>query len=193
MDSQTILMCVVALILGMLLFHMLKGVCGCKVVEGQELIIDNRCSATILDLNPYQSKQSNYANESSTYTSKSNKVYHLAPYACDQARQNRGFIQNLVDGGPQHVGFGISDAICNQNCPQDIQDNVIEMANHGHCCWENTEGLSNAYLEREGIYFAGDTAKGASYVAGRNIRCENYDANHLLRSNNPEPCVGSST
>ena len=36
MDSQTILMCVVALILGMLLFHMLKGVCGCKVVEGQD-------------------------------------------------------------------------------------------------------------------------------------------------------------
>jgi hypothetical protein len=29
------LMCVVALILGMLMFHMLKGVCGCKVVEGK--------------------------------------------------------------------------------------------------------------------------------------------------------------
>ena len=29
------LMCVVALILGMLMFHMLKNVCGCKVVEGQ--------------------------------------------------------------------------------------------------------------------------------------------------------------
>ena len=30
------LMCVVALILGMLMFHMLKGVCGCKTVEGQD-------------------------------------------------------------------------------------------------------------------------------------------------------------
>ena len=28
------IMCVVALMLGMLMFHMLKGVCGCKVVEG---------------------------------------------------------------------------------------------------------------------------------------------------------------
>ena len=28
------LMCVVALILGMLVFHMLSNVCGCKVVEG---------------------------------------------------------------------------------------------------------------------------------------------------------------
>jgi hypothetical protein len=28
------ILCVVALILGMLMFHMLKGVCGCKVVEG---------------------------------------------------------------------------------------------------------------------------------------------------------------
>lgn len=35
MNSQTIVMCVVALILGMLLANMLKNVCGCKVVEGQ--------------------------------------------------------------------------------------------------------------------------------------------------------------
>ena len=35
MNSQTIVMCVVALILGMLLANMLKSVCGCKVVEGQ--------------------------------------------------------------------------------------------------------------------------------------------------------------
>jgi len=37
MNSETIVMCVVALILGMLMFHMLKGVCGCKVVEGQTM------------------------------------------------------------------------------------------------------------------------------------------------------------
>ena len=35
MNSQTIVMCVIALILGMLLANMLKSVCGCKVVEGQ--------------------------------------------------------------------------------------------------------------------------------------------------------------
>ena len=35
MNSEQILMCVVALILGMLLANMLRGVCGCKVVEGQ--------------------------------------------------------------------------------------------------------------------------------------------------------------
>ena len=34
MNSETIVYCVVALILGMLLTHMLKSVCGCKVVEG---------------------------------------------------------------------------------------------------------------------------------------------------------------
>jgi hypothetical protein len=34
MNSETIVMCVVALILGMLLANMLKSVCGCKVVEG---------------------------------------------------------------------------------------------------------------------------------------------------------------
>ena len=34
MNSEQILMYVVALILGMLLANMLKGVCGCKVVEG---------------------------------------------------------------------------------------------------------------------------------------------------------------
>jgi len=35
MDTETIVMCVVALILGMIMFHLLKGVCGCKTVEGQ--------------------------------------------------------------------------------------------------------------------------------------------------------------
>ena len=35
MNQETVVMCVVALILGMLLSHMLKDVCGCnKVVEG---------------------------------------------------------------------------------------------------------------------------------------------------------------
>ena len=37
MNSETVVYCVVALILGMLLANMLKSVCGCKtVVEGQE-------------------------------------------------------------------------------------------------------------------------------------------------------------
>jgi hypothetical protein len=34
MNLETIVMCVVALILGMLMANMLKSVCGCKVVEG---------------------------------------------------------------------------------------------------------------------------------------------------------------
>ena len=36
MNSDQILMYVFSLILGMLLANMLKGVCGCKVVEGQQ-------------------------------------------------------------------------------------------------------------------------------------------------------------
>ena len=35
MKTDHILMCVVALILGMLLANMFKNVCGCKVVEGK--------------------------------------------------------------------------------------------------------------------------------------------------------------
>jgi hypothetical protein len=34
MNYKTIICCVFAIILGMLVFHMLKNVCGCKVVEG---------------------------------------------------------------------------------------------------------------------------------------------------------------
>lgn len=37
MNNQTIVCCVVALLLGMLLANMLKNVCGCKVVEGQTM------------------------------------------------------------------------------------------------------------------------------------------------------------
>ena len=40
MNSEQIVMCVVALVLGMLLYHMLKGVCGCKVVERMTESID---------------------------------------------------------------------------------------------------------------------------------------------------------
>ena len=36
MNFETIIYCIFAVILGMLVFHMLKNVCGCKVVEGQE-------------------------------------------------------------------------------------------------------------------------------------------------------------
>ena len=38
MDTKTIVMCVVALILGMLMANMLKSVCGCKTVEGSSFI-----------------------------------------------------------------------------------------------------------------------------------------------------------
>jgi len=34
MGTDQIMYCIVALILGMLMFHMLKNVCGCKTVEG---------------------------------------------------------------------------------------------------------------------------------------------------------------
>ena len=39
MKTDTIGMCVVALLLGMLLANMLKNVCGCKVVEGQHFSV----------------------------------------------------------------------------------------------------------------------------------------------------------
>jgi hypothetical protein len=40
MKTETIVYCVVALLLGMLLANMLKNVCGCKnVVEGMDLLL----------------------------------------------------------------------------------------------------------------------------------------------------------
>ena len=43
MKTETIVMCVVALILGMLMANMLKSVCGCKSVEGFNLSDCNDC------------------------------------------------------------------------------------------------------------------------------------------------------
>ena len=37
MGTDQIMYCIVALILGMLMFHMLKNVCGCKTVEGKTM------------------------------------------------------------------------------------------------------------------------------------------------------------
>jgi len=45
MGTDQIMYCIVALILGMLMYHMLKGVCGCKtVVEGNINCPDASCS-----------------------------------------------------------------------------------------------------------------------------------------------------
>jgi len=35
MGTDQIMYCIVALLLGMFMYHMLKGACGCKTVEGQ--------------------------------------------------------------------------------------------------------------------------------------------------------------
>ena len=40
LDNQTIMMVVVAIVLGMLVANMFKEVCGCKVVEGQQALVD---------------------------------------------------------------------------------------------------------------------------------------------------------
>ena len=43
MKTETIVMCVVALLIGMLLANMLKNVCGCKTVEGNYQDELNKC------------------------------------------------------------------------------------------------------------------------------------------------------
>jgi len=45
MNTEQIIMCVVALILGMLLANMLKSVCGCKLVEGQNGTVSYKTAA----------------------------------------------------------------------------------------------------------------------------------------------------
>ena len=49
MKTETIVMCVVALILGMLMANMLKSVCGCKtdVVEGTQQLVLNATNKSI--------------------------------------------------------------------------------------------------------------------------------------------------
>lgn len=49
MNSETIVMCVVALIFGMLLANMLTNVCDCKVVEGLEDSKMYTCSGTVTE------------------------------------------------------------------------------------------------------------------------------------------------
>ena len=44
MNTETIVMCVVALLLGMLLANMLKNVCGCKTVEGNQCNSNSDCN-----------------------------------------------------------------------------------------------------------------------------------------------------
>ena len=53
MNTEQIIMCVVALILGMLLANMLKSVCGCKVVEGQRCHWGNHSADFGANLGPY--------------------------------------------------------------------------------------------------------------------------------------------
>jgi hypothetical protein len=64
-------MCVVALLLGMLLFHMLKGVCGCKVVEGQSCEqLTHRCIINCNETEIEQSDLSGCYNECSEFNNR---------------------------------------------------------------------------------------------------------------------------
>ena len=47
MNNQTIVCCVVALVLGMLLANMLKNVCGCKLTEGMLACHDECCKKDV--------------------------------------------------------------------------------------------------------------------------------------------------
>ena len=60
MNSKTIIYCLFAVILGMLLFYVLNNVCGCKVIEGQTDIQIHRIKRNILKL---QRKNINLNNE----------------------------------------------------------------------------------------------------------------------------------
>lgn len=74
MKTEQILMCVVALILGMLLANMLKSVCGCKVVEGQVVIDGISCIG----------QKASYCTEQCKEISGGNFKYGLCTFgACD--------------------------------------------------------------------------------------------------------------
>ena len=45
MKTENIVMCVVALLIGMLLANMLKNVCGCKTVEGLTGVSNGACAS----------------------------------------------------------------------------------------------------------------------------------------------------
>ena len=66
MDTKTIVMCVVALLLGMLISNMLKDVCGCKnIVEGQtpeeQLASESTCVNTALNASAAPDECKTYA------------------------------------------------------------------------------------------------------------------------------------
>ena len=86
MNTEQILMCVVALILGMLLANMLKSVCGCKVVEGQ--------SSAGTDAQPLPT----------------------APNPCQGLQDTPGRCASLRELSAGCVDEGVNDAWCSGNC-----------------------------------------------------------------------------
>ncbi len=82
MNSQTVVMCVVALLLGMLLANMLKSVCGCKnIVEGQRHK-GNECYATQPECSTVQTGWCDDGTTSETRTDECYKKCGGKPIRC---------------------------------------------------------------------------------------------------------------
>jgi len=130
MKSETIVYCIIALLLGMLLFHMLSNVCICEsVVEGQtnnndhtiESIkqrINNECS-TNLDDNSIYCEDLNIAldeaiGKGETLLGKFNRLHNEEPGNCDERTQNNDWCNgNLAN---------LLKSIVTQLEPQDTRD-----------------------------------------------------------------------
>ena len=118
MDTKTIVMCVFALILGMLLVNMLKNVCGCKTVEGVDEIPE--CDAQV--------NQRNF--RYNTKCSFGNKECPLFTFTAEQVVR-----QTVKDGGdPEEANGEPLDCVTKLN-KNNLPNCCVKDKDFTPCCY----------------------------------------------------------
>lgn len=132
MNSETIVYFVVALILGMLLFHMLKGVCGCKVIEGYTKPLDSKDLAKV------------WASEQKLL-----RLLQMGNYTPGQLQNAKNEIKNNTENATSGAGLcDKEDLILKENlvdsCDHiDIFDEMKKIAQEDEIDQETIDGANN--------------------------------------------------
>ena len=146
MNNQTIVCCVVALLLGMLLANMLTNVCGCKLTEGQNPLNNNANS----DLNI-----NNNANPDLNINNNANSDLNNNNNANSDLNNNNNANSGLNNNNNDDPGLGFAalldgSAECAQKyetCKEFLPvENIMQAMEFGGCC--KAEELADEMLNR---------------------------------------------
>jgi hypothetical protein len=172
-------MCIITLIFGMLMFHILKGVCGCKVLEGHTIRQSRRGAGAPQTC---QTREYNTDNWTDLPESPGTDVNGCPVYSYDPAARDTASTQHPIVGRPGnpsaqganewHVGHSWSD---NYYCIYEHagRNGTIQ---EGNSCYEITgAGIKNSLTDCSAL----GSGWHSGYPHDKQMHCDTWDPSHI--------------